>query len=470
MAAGRTSRFRTVSLLVTTVTALAVIIVALWNGGAFNNLICGGDCGAAAIRKPDGLNLDPVDAAVAAPPDVASDLNASAIQSAVADALGSDKLGDHVGFAAVDPRTGEAVNSSGSGAFVPASTTKLLTVLTALAHLDPQQRFVTSVVRSGNQVILVGGGDPYLWSKPPKKPIFAVEADIRTLAKRTAAALGSSGVTSVHLDYNASRFVGPAINPAWEDSYIAERLVAPISALWVDEGYVHGVWSADPPKSAADAFKDKLEDAGIDVNGDPDSVTVPAGATAVADAKSATVARIAEQLISSSDNEAAEVLLRQAAIGAGHPGSFADGVATMQDVLRAKGIDTAGLEIHDGSGLSRHNRITPTTLAQVVAKASTDPRTASLVADLPTANFSGSMRRRFHKADEAKGVVRAKTGTLTEVHSLAGYVIDRNGSPIVFAVMADHVKDVPDLDAEAAMDAVPAALVRCSCSARNVGP
>jgi D-alanyl-D-alanine carboxypeptidase/D-alanyl-D-alanine-endopeptidase (penicillin-binding protein 4) len=457
-------------MLVTSVTALAAITVALWNGGLLNNLICGGDCGAAGVRTPDGLKLEPVDAAMAVPPDVTSTPNAAAIRSAVADSLRDEKLGDHVGFAAVDPWTGEVLNASGPGAFVPASTTKILTALTVLTHVDPQHRFVTRVVRSGNQLVLVGGGDPYLWSEPPKKKTFAVEADIETLAERVAAALRSAGVTDVHLDYNASLFSGPAISPAWEESYVAEKIVAPISALWVDEGYIDGVWSADPAQSAAEAFKDELDDAGIEVDGDPRSVAVPGAATLVAEVKSATVARITEQMVSSSDNEAAEVLLRHAAIGAGRPGSFADGVATVQDVLQTKGIDTSGLVVHDGSGLSRRNRIAPTTLAQAVAKASGEPRTASLVSDLPTANFSGSLGRRFYKERDGRGVVRAKTGTLTEVHSLAGYVTDRNGSPIVFAVMADHVVDIPDAEAEAALDAVPAALARCSCSTRTVGP
>lgn len=457
-------------MLVTTITALGAITVALWNGGAFNNLICGGDCGAAAIRTQDGLKLDPIDALPAAPADNASDLNAAAIRAAVADRLGDEKLGDRVGFAAIDPRTAEVVVSSGPGALIPASTTKVLTALAVLSNVDPQQRFVTRVVRSGDQVVLVGGGDPYLWSERPDKPTFGVEADIETLAARTAAALRSSGVTSVHLDYNASGFVGPAFNPAWEKSYLAERLVAPISALWVDEGYVDGTWSPDPAKTAAEAFKEELEDADISVDGDPRSVAVPSGAVPVAQVRSATVARMTEEMIASSDNEAAEVLLRQAAIGAGRPGSFADGVATVQEVLRTKGVDTSGLVLHDGSGLSRRNRISPSTLAQAIAKAATDPRTASLVGDLPTANFSGSVSRRFHHAAAGRGVVRAKTGTLTDVHALAGYVTDRNGSPIVFAVMADHAEDIPDAEVEAAIDAVPAALARCSCSARTVGP
>ena len=93
-----------------------------------------------------------------------------------------------------------------------------------------------------------------------------------------------------------------------------------------------------------------------------------------------------------------------------------------------------------------------------------DARMASLIADLPTASFSGTLARRFGKSEEGRGLVRAKTGTLTGVHSLAGYVQDRNGVPIAFAVMADKAKDVSDVAAEAAIDAVASALADCTCS------
>jgi coenzyme F420 biosynthesis associated uncharacterized protein len=94
----------------------------------------------------------------------------------------------------------------------------------------------------------------------------------------------------------------------------------------------------------------------------------------------------------------------------------------------------------------------------------------SLIADLAVAHFSGSLDKRFGKEDDGRGVVRAKTGTLTDVHSLAGVVTDRLGTPIVFAVMADQAKDIPNADAQDALDAVAAALARCTCSARTVGP
>jgi D-alanyl-D-alanine carboxypeptidase/D-alanyl-D-alanine-endopeptidase (penicillin-binding protein 4) len=456
---------------VTTLTASAAVLVTLWLGGAFNGLICGGDCGAAAIRTPDELNLIPAEVAVEPVTRSTPELDVAAIRSAVEEPLDDEeRLGQRVGFAAVDARTGDAVAVVGSGALMPASTAKLLTAFTVLSKVDPQRRFTTSVVRSGSHLVLVGGGDPYLRSEPPEKKVFGVEADVETLAARTAAALRAAGISSVQLDYNASRFSGPSFDPAWEPSYRVENLVTPISALWVDRGIDDGVRTADPAAHAADVFADALDDIGIDVQDDHRAVAVPSGATPVANVRSASVARITEEMLVSSDNEAAEVLLRQAALAAGRSGSFAEGVATIVEVLQANAIDTIGLSMHDGSGLSRRDRIAPVTLAQVIAKAAATPRTASLVADLPVANFSGTMDRRFGKEDDGRGVVRAKTGTLTGVHSFAGVATDRVGTPIVFAVMADQAKDIPTGDVQNALDAVAAALVRCVCSARTVGP
>lgn len=460
-------RFTSIAAIVTSVTALAAVVLALWLGGSLNRVICGGDCGSDAISTPDALHLTPATGSAAVSPAPVGTLDGNAIGAAVAAPLRSDDLGGRVGFAAVDTVTGELVATAGTvgRAFMPASTTKVLTALTALSALNPQQRFSTSVVREGSDLVLVGGGDPYLASEPSKSHQYGVVADLTTLARRTADALRQAGISQVHLNYDAARFRGPEVSPAWEKSYVSERIVTPISALWVDQrGYVSDDGSTMPAPLAAKEFSERLEDVGISVEGTPTSVAASANALPVATVRSGTVAQIVEHLIASSDNEAAEVMLRQAAVGAGRPGTFADGVAEVRSVLEAKSIDTTGLVLTDGSGLSRKNRISPVTLAQVIAKAGEDKRTASLVSDLPIANFSGSLGHRFSKATAGRGVVRAKTGTLNGVHSLAGYVQDRNGVPIAFAVMIDRARDISNVTAEAALDAIPAALATCVCS------
>jgi D-alanyl-D-alanine carboxypeptidase/D-alanyl-D-alanine-endopeptidase (penicillin-binding protein 4) len=220
----------------------------------------------------------------------------------------------------------------------------------------------------------------------------------------------------------------------------------------------------DPAAAAAEEFAALLEKRRVDVRGEPMASVAPAGASTVAEVRGGTLAQATELTIAASDNDAAEVILRQLAVGAGRPGTFRDGVAVVGETLRKRGVDITGLVLRDGSGLSRGDRIAPLTLAQLIANATADSRTAGLVASLPVARFSGSLSNRFAKSEDAGGVVRAKTGTLTGVHSLAGYVTEENGAPIAFAVMADKTKDISGVETEAALDRVGEALARCACS------
>ena len=228
--------------------AAAVGTGALWSRGSLNGLICDGECGPSAIATPDVLARDGLPGAATPRAAGAGRLDPEAIEAAVAGRLRSDDLGSHVGFAAVDPADGTVAASSGSGAYTPASTTKLLTAITALTELDPQQRFVTRVMRKDGRLILVGGGDPYLATRLPRTTMYAVEADLRTLAKRTAASLRRIHTTSVRLDYETSIFTGPSASPAWEKSYVAQRIVTPVSALMVDGGVLGGTRVTSRPK------------------------------------------------------------------------------------------------------------------------------------------------------------------------------------------------------------------------------
>ena len=442
----------------------------LWSKGSLNELICDGECGPDAVSTPDALARDGVPSASAPrDADARRRIDPDAVEAAVRDELRSDDLGPHVGFAAVDPADGSLAGSVGSGAFVPASTTKVLTGLAALTVMDPQSRFSTRVMRAGDRIVLVGGGDPYLATKLPNEKVYAVEADLRTLAKRTAAGLRRLGMTTVRLDYETSLFTGPEASPTWEPSYITQKIVTPVDALMVDGGVVRGTRVDFPAKATTEVFARLLERRGIEVSGSRIIETrAPSTSDPLASVRSATVAQIVEAMIAQSDNEAAEILLRHIAIAAGRPATFDGGVATVQSVLRRLDIDVSGLQLYDGSGLSRRNRISPPTLAEAVAVSVRESGTDSLISDLAVGGFTGTLARRFGKTDAGRGVVRGKSGTLTGVHSLAGYVTDRSGTPIAFAVMSDRTKAINPFVTEAALDRVAAALAECTCSSPSV--
>jgi serine-type D-Ala-D-Ala carboxypeptidase/endopeptidase (penicillin-binding protein 4) len=125
-------------------------------------------------------------------------------------------------------------------------------------------------------------------------------------------------------------------------------------------------------------------------------------------------------------------------------------------------VPPAGFAMVDASGLSPSDRLPPTVLAQLVwlAVAPGQPRLASIAAALPVAAFSGTLGGRFSgSAAVGAGVVRAKTGTLDGVVSLAGYVVSASGEPLVFAVIANKVRTTATVITEAALDRVVAGLV-----------
>lgn len=439
-----------------------IVSLVLWTRGDLNSLICDGDCGPAYVTAPRALTSSSEPARVRPDASPTGALDPAKLEAAVSDALGDDALGDHVGLTVVGA-TGEVLVSKGAGTYIPASTAKLLTGFAALSKIGPQHRFETSVVAAGDRLVLVGGGDPYLLIKKPEVRDRAVAADLTTLAKRTAAVLKRDGVSEVSLGYDTTLFTGPAASPDWDPSYISANIVTPVSALWADQGEANGIRSRDPALSAGKIFSGLLEDRGIRVTGGPAAATAPDGARKLASMKSATVAQIVDAMIRTSDNQAAEVMLRHVAIASDRPATFDGGAKAVTQALTGAGIDTTGLRIRDGSGLSREDRASPTTLAQTVMASLAGLQTATLLTDLPVSGFNGTLLNRFSRSQGAYGLVRAKTGTLTGVHSLAGYAVDAKGRPVIFALMSDGTPAVPLLTAEAAIDRVAAAIAACSC-------
>src|SRR5262249_47578784 len=129
-----------------------------------------------------------------------------------------------------------------------------------------------------------------------------------------------------------------------------------------------------------------------------------------------------------------------------------DGAAAAEhatNVLRSLGVDTAGLVLADGSGLSRRNLVRPDQLGRLLAAMWSSPLREPFTGALP-APGEGTLRERFVKG-AAHGHLRAKTGSLANVACLAGY-LDREGRPpLVFAVLVNQY-DEPEAAVLAAID------------------
>jgi D-alanyl-D-alanine carboxypeptidase/D-alanyl-D-alanine-endopeptidase (penicillin-binding protein 4) len=428
------------------------------------------DPGAGVVDAPE----PPEPPAALAPASGAPTVTAAVLRARLLPLLTAKRLGpSRLGYAFATLDGAKPLLISGGDALVtPASTMKLLTTATALEQLGPDARFDTTVVRSPRtrRLVLVGGGDPLLTDltrSPSGLDDYPAEASLQQLAARTARAI-PPGMHSVTLSYDDSLFAGPAVSPQWEPTYVQESIVSPIAALWVNEGRQKAglaLRSADPSLAAARRFAVLLRKRGVVVTGPIVPETAPASARDVASVSSAPLSAIVEHTIDLSDNEAAEVLLRQAAIAAGRPGSFDGGVATVRATLGSLGVDLDGARIYDGSGLSRADRLPVWSLVEVLQAAARadQPELRPVVSGLPVAGFDGSLAYRFATAPAAYGVVRAKTGTLTEagVHGLAGIAVTSDGEPIVFATVANGVPIPRTLAVRAQLDRIAAALATC---------
>ena len=363
--------------------------------------------------------------------------------------------------------SGAAVFRQQAGrALIPASTMKLLTSAAALSVLGPDHTFVTSVVSpKRGQLILVGGGDPYL-TRRSTADTFPRRASVADLARSTATALRKAKIKSVRLGYDARLFAGPAWNPNWPNGY--GNQVTPVSALWVDEGRLGsgspGPRANNPARAAAEAYAAALRKQGIRV-AVVGKAKAPRTADRVASVSSMPLERIVEQVLMVSDNDGAEVLFRHVAVGTGRPGSSAQASRAVRAELTKLGLWRDGTVIVDGSGLARQNRIPGEMLARTLRLATLDdhPELRGVITGLSVAGVEGSLRSRYFDDESlaGRGVVRGKTGTLREVHTLAGLLRTRDGSVLVYAFLINNPKN--QFAARVWLDRVTAAISTCGC-------
>ena len=352
----------------------------------------------------------------------------------------------------------------------PASTTKLVTSVAALAALGPAHRITTQVVEGGyGRIVLVGGGDPTLTALPARPEAgHPPWASLLELAQQTASALKSSGVQQVRVDYDVSAYAGPRTAVGWKPNYIPDGEVAPVSALTVDEGRVSPADPSkrtrvsDPPAAAVRQFARLLSKNGVKAMPGKETLA-PRGAERIAAVQSPPLSALVEHLMTESDNDLAEAVARQVAINKGRTGTFTDAAQAVMQVLAGLGV-SQGISLYDGSGLSTRNRITPLALAKLVALAASEdhPRLRPAITGMPVAGFSGTLTSRFASAASQAGVgmVRAKTGTLAGVSTLAGIAHDADGRLLAFAFMAGDGKGAVD---PGKLDLLAAALAACGC-------
>ncbi|MEV5177743.1 D-alanyl-D-alanine carboxypeptidase/D-alanyl-D-alanine-endopeptidase [Streptomyces flaveolus] len=364
------------------------------------------------------------------------------------------RLGPDVSGVVLDADSDSTLwDHNGATALMPASNVKLATSTAALTVLGPEHRFTTKVVYGDGTLTLVGGGDRTLSS-----------ADLAELAKTAVAGLQRAGLTTVKVAVDDSLFPAPTLADGWNGGYYPDT-VAPVRALVVD-----GRGVQDTSIDAGQTFAKLLAEDGITVDGDVTRGTARHTDVPVARHRSAPLADIVKKMLKTSDNNIAETLLRMTALGAGRPATFEGGTEVVRHVLSHRyGVSLDNFEIHDGSGLSRTDRVPAATLAQILELV-TEPRYAhtlgALLDGLPVAGEAGSTLGpeygRFDDPDSqcAVGKVQAKTGTLTGAIALSGLTRTDDGEWRVFSFVENGSTAAPN-DIKDAMDGLAATVNGC---------
>lgn len=387
--------------------------------------------------------------------------------AAVLDPLTSSAALGKLTGTVLEPASGAVLwNRSADRGTVPGSTAKLLTAAAALLTLDPTERLATRVV-PGDQagtVVLVGGGDPTLTALPPGRTgVYPEPSRLTELAAKVKAA----GTPVQRVVVDTSRYSGGGLAEGWSPGDVAGGYVTPIEPLMTDGGRIDpalpdGPRVQDPSLTAGRAFARLL--------GVPET-NVTAGTAPNTDVRSiavvfsAPVAELVEHAIRTSDNVLAEMLAREVALARDGDASFSGAADEVTGALSQAGFDTSGLVLVDGSGLSTRDRVPARLLGAVLAAAAVPAQgrrdtlfLRPLLTGLPVAGGDGTLDDRFSGA--GRGVVRAKTGTLTGVSSLAGVVTDQDGRLLVFALMSTGTSPAV---ARPALDRLAAALSGCGC-------
>jgi D-alanyl-D-alanine carboxypeptidase/D-alanyl-D-alanine-endopeptidase (penicillin-binding protein 4) len=301
---------------------------------------------------------------------------------------------------------------------VPASNQKLLLSMALLDVLPPDYRFrtiaagkVEGTVVNGD-LWLLGRGDPTVTGggKYPSTLPFAptrlgdlARAIKRRGIKRIAGSIvGSTGYFA--RDWYAQ---------GWKADFAAEEVPLP-TALTLDGNKSGDYHVPDPERRAAASLSRKLRSIGVRVRDRASTGPAPTGLPRVATVTSRPLSALMTHMNRSSMNFFAEVFGKRLGLERhGHPGTIAKGAAAIREWAAGHGVT---IESYDSSGLSYSNRASPRGIAKLVDLADDMPWADELRFTLPGAN-QGTLEDRLH------GVrLRAKTGTLTDISTLSGWV------------------------------------------------
>ena len=391
--------------------------------------------------------------------------SSAAVRQAMQKSLKNAWWSDTVAITIRDADTGKVLaEHDSSKATEPASITKMASAF-AIAHskLPLNKRLQTRTLLDGNTLTLVAGGDMTLARDKGDVSKVAGHAGLGDLAEQTAQALKKQGKTSVTLNTNTQYAQGPTKAPKWGDNLFEWGFTAQITTLALADDRADNKTPAakNPTKNAADAFVDALKKRGIKATYGKGVTDAPRG-TPVGQVESAPVLDLLGLALQDSDNAMVESLTRQAAILDGvKPDPASVGAWVVQQVKK-QGVNTSGMTMQDTSGLSEGTRIPVRVIGDLLGRGTSgqDAAYARVLTHLPVAAWNGTLHNRFLRepAHPGNGLVRAKTGSLVGVSSLAGTALTPSNHKLVFVVTANGNQPQGPDGVKAAIDEFAASL------------
>ncbi|MDQ3674661.1 MAG: D-alanyl-D-alanine carboxypeptidase/D-alanyl-D-alanine-endopeptidase [Gemmatimonadota bacterium] len=363
----------------------------------------------------------------------------------------------HWGVLVVNPRTGDTLYSRNAGKlFMPASNQKIITTAVALALLGPDYTYRTTFATTGEvrdslldgDLIVIGRGDPTVSDRM---------RGLATLVMDTLAdSVRTHGIRQIggELAHSGNAFPDSTRGYGWEWDDLGEYYGAGVDELTFNEGTapttigplpdtVRDSLYSGPAKDPARAYLEALHDALTRKNvvvdgGVADSAApMPFQLDTLFTYTSPPLRTILPVLMKPSQNQVAELVFKTIGLERGGLGTADSARSVVARQLVAWGAESDGFKVADGSGLSRHNLISPETIVAVLDAMQRDTAFAVFYNTMPVAGIDGTLKDRM-KGTPAEGNVRAKTGSISAARSLSGYVTTADGERLLFSVMANN--------------------------------
>lgn len=335
----------------------------------------------------------------------------------------------------------------------PASLQKLVTAQAALSALGPDYTYRTRAIADApaaggvlpNDLYLVGGGDPLL-ATPEYDALLAREGGVATPLDDLAADLVNDGLIRIEGGVIAveARYDDATAIASWPEEWVRNGVAGTLSPIALNQGYqtppgITGTAGLlpepEPALRTAALFDDMLEARAVRIPERPDvaardrdfSEYIELGSI-----ESAPLSAYLRFMLTESDNTTAELLLKEIGLVHTGKGTTLDGALASLELLAAE--STRPILVFppaDGSGASPDNELTCSQVVDVLEIGGSDGLLASY---LPVAGEEGTLRNRFVDSTAA-GRVRAKTGSLPGVASLAGFATGSDGRSLTFAAI-----------------------------------